>query len=156
MVRPASNLPKISHVLELCLYARNLSASVHFYSKTLRLGEPFLNSERMAGFSLGSTTLLLFQRGKTFDDSVMPNDRGLIPGHGLAPTAESDKVKLKTHFALAVEKNEEIEEWEQEFKEKEVKILGKVEWPKGGKSLYFADPDGHVGELAARGIWPHW
>ncbi|GJN92102.1 hypothetical protein Rhopal_005131-T1 [Rhodotorula paludigena] len=152
----ATQLPKITHVLELCLYARHLPTSVNFYSSTLRLGKPYLDTPRMAGFSLGETTLLLFQRGATMDDSPMPDNRGLIPGHGLPGGSEADKIKLKTHFALAVEKAEDLEAWEREFAEKSVRVLGKVEWPKGGKSLYFEDPDGHVGELASRGIWPHY
>ncbi|BGP36347.1 hypothetical protein JCM10450v2_000246 [Rhodotorula kratochvilovae] len=147
----ASQLPKITHVLELCLYARHLPTSVAFYSQTLRLGTPYLDTPRMAGFSLGSTTVLLFQRGATADDSVMPHGRGLIPGHGPA----GDET-MKTHFALAVERADEVEQWEKEFREGGVEVLGKVEWPKGGRSVYFADPDGHVGEIASRGIWPHY
>lgn len=46
--------------------------------------------------------------------------------------------------------------WEKELRGKGVRILGKVEWPKGGKSVYFADPDEHVGEIASRGIWPNY
>ena len=27
-------------------------------------------------------------------------------------------------------------------------------WPRGGRSLYFRDPDHHLIELASPGIWP--
>ncbi|GAA6057917.1 hypothetical protein JCM3770_002205 [Rhodotorula araucariae] len=158
-----SQLPKITHVLELCLYARHLPTSVAFYSQTLRLGTPFLDTPRMAGFSLGATTLLVFQRGATSADSPMPDGRGVIPGHG--PAADSDvpdgdaamaSLKLRTHFALAVDRAADVDAWEGEFRTAGVTVLGTVAWPRGGKSVYFADPDGHVGEIASRGIWPHY
>lgn len=72
-------------------------------------------------------------------------------------SSEDDKINLKTHFALSVEKREDVDLWEKELRAKGVEIMGKVDdWPGGGKSVYFADPDGNVGELASRGIWPHY
>ncbi|GAA6036013.1 hypothetical protein JCM8097_005215 [Rhodosporidiobolus ruineniae] len=161
----ASQLPKITHVLELCLYAKHLPTSVSFYRDTLRLGAPVLSTDRMAVFPLSnSTTLLLFQRGLTREDqsagavdglgSNEPGD-GVIPGHGL-PDGDVDATELKQHFALAVEKVEDVEKWEEELKGQGVPILGRAKWPKGGRSVYFGDPDGHVGELVSRGIWPHY
>lgn len=143
--------------------AQHLPRSVDFYRSTLRLGDPFLSNDRMAGFSLGNgTTLLLFQRGATTKDLPMrapeqPSPVGtpaIIPWHGLGP--EHDGVKLKTHFALAVDKPEDVDVWEKELSDKKVPLLGKVQWPGGGRSVYFADPDDHVGELASHGIWPHY
>ncbi|KAI5478242.1 hypothetical protein MNV49_005307 [Pseudohyphozyma bogoriensis] len=155
----SSSLPKITQVLELCLYANHLPTSLAFYSNTLALGKPFLSTPRMCGFALGSTTLLLFQRGRTSDDSPYPTPASerepfVIPGHGVAPS--QGDVKLKTHFALAVEKKEEVEVWEEELRKKDVRVLGRVQWPKGGRSVYFEDPDGHVGEIVSRGIWPNY
>lgn len=51
---------------------------------------------------------------------------------------------------MAVEKPEDVDQWEQELRSKGVEILGKVDWPRGGKSVYFADPDEMVGEIASR------
>jgi catechol 2,3-dioxygenase-like lactoylglutathione lyase family enzyme len=176
-----SKLPKITQVLELCLCkperrtltskqqeltsdsilvysadARSLPKSIEFYSKVLDLGNPSFSSDRLAVFPLAQTTLIIFQRGSTHKDSTLPNELGTIPGHGLLPPPENDKVDLKTHFALAVEKKEEVDLWEERFREEKIDVLGKVEWPGGGKSVYFRDPDGHVGEIASRGIWPHY
>lgn len=107
----------------------------------------------MAGFSLGHTTLLLFQRGLTSADSALPSSRGLIPGHGPPGV---DAPQLRTHFALAVDGAEDVEAWERELSARGVEVMGRAEWPAGGRSVYFADPDGHVGEIASRGIWPHY
>lgn len=66
------------------------------------------------------------------------------------------EVSLKLHYALAVEKRDDVFAWEAYFREKSVHIHSTMEWDRGGRSVYFYDPDGHVGEIVSRGIWPHW
>lgn len=127
-------------------------------------------SPRGIGFQLGSTHLLIFALGETGKDIVPDASRPdiKIPLHG--PTegvigvmrdgtgkkADGGEEKLRQHYCLAAETVEAVREWEGYFVEKEVKILGRMEWPRGGYSVYFADPDGHVGEIASRGIWPNY
>jgi catechol 2,3-dioxygenase-like lactoylglutathione lyase family enzyme len=36
-----------------------------------------------------------------------------------------------------------------------VAIEGRVDWPRGAKSIYFRDPDGHLLELGTPGLWPN-
>ncbi|KAM0793684.1 hypothetical protein ACM66B_001112 [Microbotryomycetes sp. NB124-2] len=159
-----TRLPAITHVLELCLYARHLPTSVQFYRDTLQLGQPHLDTPRMAGFSLGNTQLLIFQQGQTTTDLHMSkSDPSLvIPKHGLQQSEPSDQTssstvpKLHTHFCLAVDKPSDVDEWERELRDKNVTILGRANWPPGGKSVYFSDPDEHVGEIASKGIWPNY
>lgn len=124
----------------------------------------------MSGFAFSQTTLLLFQLGATASDSPMPDNRGIIPGHGpsiavldlLVPksnqttTSEQPPSSLHQHFCLAVRSSEDVRAWEKWFEDKEVKILGQVDWERGGRSVYFADLDGNVGEVASRGIWAHY
>ncbi|OCT44837.1 lactoylglutathione lyase-like lyase [Cladophialophora carrionii] len=130
----------------------------------------------MSGFALSQTTLLLFQLGATALDSQMPDDRGTIPGHGPSqdilnlllsgsdaggsshPRANRVDIpgRLNQHFCLAVAAPEDVQVWETWLEAKDVQILGKVNWPRGGKSVYFADLDGNVGEIASRGIWEHY
>ena len=31
-----------------------------------------------------------------------------------------------------------------------------MKWPRGGESLYFRDPDGHLVELATPGLWANY
>jgi catechol 2,3-dioxygenase-like lactoylglutathione lyase family enzyme len=153
----------LTHVLETCLYVKSKPASDTFYQEILGL-KPYLSSKRSTIYPLGKTTLLLFQLGLSSED-IHPRNRPehTIPGHG--PSQEIVDVmtgedragpKLKQHFCLAVNSKEEVEKWEQYLKEKEVEILGVMEWEKGGRSVYFADPDGHVGEIGSRGIWSHY
>ena len=150
--------PPPTHVLETCLYVKDIAASVSFYSDTLGL-TPFLDVPRMAGFALGNTTLLLFQLGLTAADSH-PTEKHCIPGHGpseaVVDVFKDGKAALKQHYCLAVKSKEEVGEWEKYFEAEGVQVLGTMDWEKGGRSVYFADPDGHVGEIGSRGIWGHY
>lgn len=134
----------------------------------------------MSGFAFSHTTLLLFQLGATTADTPLPDGRGTIPGHGptqdildlLTPkalSADNDKREpsststptptsssLNNHFCFAVRSADDVRAWEEWFADKEVKVLGKVDWPRGGRSVYFADLDGNVGEVGSRGIWEHY
>lgn len=146
--------------------------AVNFYKYTLNLRST-VETDRISVFPLASTTLILFQLGLTEEDSH-PKDRPelTVPGHG--PTKgivdgiinksssqpdvkeRNDGMLLRQHYCLAVSTRKDVEDWEKHFKEHGVKVNGVMEWPKGGRSVYFADPDGHVGEIASRGIWPHY
>jgi catechol 2,3-dioxygenase-like lactoylglutathione lyase family enzyme len=185
--------PLLTHILETCIYVRDVQASVKFYQETLGIA-PFIESvtlrlqrsshrrfilkdkvntpqPRVTGFSLGPTTLLLFELGKTGMDVHTPT--GTIPLHG--PTARvlaslqhssanrdgnndggEEPQSLKQHFCLAVQDPEEVEQWEEHLRCKGVKVLSAMGWERGGRSVYFEDLDGHVVEIASRGVWPHY
>lgn len=158
--------PPITHILETCLMVNDIKASTEFYKTTFNIA-PFMDTPRMSGFALGQTTLLLFQLGATAADSPMPDDRGTIPGHGPSQdildllkqqpsSAEKPRSGLHQHFCLAVKSPDDVTAWEKWFEDKNIKITGKVNCPRGGKSVYFADPDGNVGEVGSRGIWEHY
>jgi catechol 2,3-dioxygenase-like lactoylglutathione lyase family enzyme len=153
-----------SHILETCLYVRDMTQSTTFYNDVLGL-EPQMKSPRLTMFPLGNTTLILFQLGMTESDSVSEN--GVVPGHGPDERTvsaltrknsdrDSEIGKLHTHYCLAVSSPKEVETWEEYLKSKEVKLRGVMNWQKGGRSVYFEDPDGHIGEIGSRGIWEHW
>ena len=86
--------------------------------------------------------LLLFPRGKTLETVVMPG--GTIPPHdGHGPL----------HLAFAIAR-ESLAAWEARLAAHAVPIEGRTDWPRGGTSVYFRDPDGHLLELATPGLWP--
>ncbi|KAK4613940.1 hypothetical protein CLAFUW4_09017 [Fulvia fulva] len=152
---------KISHMLETCIYCKDIKDSCDFYTHTLGL-TPLLSNERMACYPLGNTTLLLFALGETYDD-VAPDPSkpyNIVPKHGpssdIVDSLVQDRKQLRQHYCLAVETREDAERWEEYLRENKVKITGRNEWEKGGYSVYFDDPDGNVGEIASRGIWPHY
>lgn len=120
----------------------------------------------MAVFALGNGALLLFELGTTTERKTLTGpSHGSLPSHGptqkLFSLLQDDKdensgTSLRQHFCLAVQNPSEVDEWEAWLKVNDVEITGKVNWARGGKSVYFSDPNGHVGEIGSRGIWPHY
>jgi catechol 2,3-dioxygenase-like lactoylglutathione lyase family enzyme len=56
------------------------------------------------------------------------------------------------HFAFAISKND-FTAWEERLTAQGIPIESEVNWPAGGRSIYFRDPDNHLVELATPGIW---
>ena len=48
---------------------------------------------------------------------------------------------------------ESLDAWRQHLETQKVAIEMEVEWPAGGKSIYFRDPAGNSVELVTPGIW---
>lgn len=112
----------------------------------------------MTAFNLGSTTLLLFKIGATHQDITIDSKKahGIIPGHGPKEALVQGGNDLKQHFCFAVKSPQDVDEWYTHFEKLGVRILARMDWELGGKSVYFEDPDGHVGEVGSRGIWKHY
>lgn len=134
-------MPKLNSVLETALYVDDLARSKAFYREDLEL-PLLLENQRMCALDVGgSSVLLLFQRGASARDMATPG--GTIPGHdGHGPL----------HIAFAISP-EELIAWEARLRERQIPIISKVTWSRGGASVYFHDPDGHVLELATPGLW---
>jgi catechol 2,3-dioxygenase-like lactoylglutathione lyase family enzyme len=137
-------VPDISGLLETALYVEDMERSVAFFRDIIGL-RPMLETERLTAFQAGAAgVLLIFKRGASIED--MPGLRGTVPGHdGSGPL----------HMALAISE-ESYEPWRGHLQARDVAITSEVQWPRGGRSLYFEDPDGHVLELATPGLWPNY
>ncbi len=134
----------ITGLLETSLYVDDMARAVSFYEQVLGL-RPMLHGERLTAFDARRQgVLLLFKRGASVEDAHHPG--GVIPGHdGAGPL----------HMALAIPA-ESYEAWHAHLSQMGVKLRGEMRWPKGGRSLYFEDPDGNVLELATPGLWPNY
>jgi catechol 2,3-dioxygenase-like lactoylglutathione lyase family enzyme len=134
-------LPRIRRVLETAVYCDALGATVAFYRRLLD-SEPLLESERLVALDAGEgTVLLLFQRGRS--RQALPTPGGLVPGHhGEGPA----------HLAFAIDAAE-ADAWSARLRELGVEVESEVTWERGGRSLYFRDPDGRSVELATPGVW---
>jgi catechol 2,3-dioxygenase-like lactoylglutathione lyase family enzyme len=133
--------PQINGIAESCLYSGDLPRSIRFYQEKvgLRLLE---SNERIGVFSVtDKQVLLIFQSGGAYESVFTPG--GEIPPH---------EATGQLHVAFAISKSD-FAEWEHELIARGVAIESKVNWPRGGKSLYFRDPDNHLLELATPGIW---
>lgn len=137
-------MPKISGLLESSLYVAEMDRSVDFFERVLEL-KPMLRGERLTAFDAGSSgVLLIFVRGGSIAD--MPSPIGVIPGHdGSGPL----------HMAFAISANA-YDDWCRHLAWHDVAIYSEVRWPRGGRSLYFHDPDGHLLELATPGLWANY
>jgi catechol 2,3-dioxygenase-like lactoylglutathione lyase family enzyme len=69
--------------------------------------------------------------------------RGEIPPHdGNGPL----------HICFAIDA-EELPAWEEKLQDSGISIEGRMQWVRGGESIYFRDPDGHLLELMTPGNW---
>ena len=136
--------PPIRGVLETAIYSDDLARAKAFYREILGL-ECLLDSPRMLTFIVApAQVFLVFRRGEARAD--LPTPGGLVPGH------HSDG---PAHFAFAIE-TEALPAWRAHLQAAGVAITSEVTWDKGGRSLYFNDPDGNVAELATPGLWPNY
>ena len=137
-------MPRIDGLLETSLYVEDLARSVTFFREVMGL-EPMLETERLTAFDAGRQgVLLIFKRGGSLED--MPSAAGTVPGHdGSGPL----------HMAFAISE-EEYTGWREHLVGLGVTMRGEMHWPRGGRSLYFEDPDGHVLEVATPGLWRNY
>ena len=133
--------PRINGIVETCLYSRDLPRSVRFYRD--ELGLRLLESgEKFCVFGVaGKQVLLLFRSGGTLEPVHTPG--GVIPPHDASG---------RLHIAFAVSE-EDFGAWEKLLVARGISIESEVNWPTGGQSLYFRDPDDHLVELATPGLW---
>ncbi|HEX2556547.1 MAG TPA: VOC family protein [Microvirga sp.] len=134
--------PKLGGVVETALYVDDLARARAFYETVLGLRPHFADARLCAFDAGGRSVLLLFLRGSTLETVTMPG--GTIPPHdGSGPI----------HVGLAVAA-EDLPSWEAHLAAHGVAIEGRATWRRGGTSLYFRDPDGHLLELLTPGLWP--
>lgn len=127
---------KLRRVLETCLYAADLQAAERFYADVLGLERMSREPGRHVFFRIGSQVFLVFDPAKT-------SEGGTLPAHGADGAG---------HVAFAV-RDAEIPAWRAHLESHGVAIEREVEWPRGGRSLYFRDPAGNSIELTTPAIW---
>ena len=134
-------MPKLDRVIETAIYVDDLDRAAAFYEQVMDLAVMVCDARFRAYDIGGESVFLVFKRGATLDTVHLPG--GTIPPHdGHGPL----------HLAFGVTANE-LPAWEQRLSEKNVPIEARTDWPRGGKSIYFRDPDNHLLELVTRGVW---
>jgi catechol 2,3-dioxygenase-like lactoylglutathione lyase family enzyme len=134
-------VPALGRILETALYVDDLDRAGKFYETVLDL-RPLTADERLRAYDVGQkSVLLIFRRGGTLETVHLPG--GTIPPHdGAGPI----------HLAFAIDEAD-LRRWEARLGDNAIAIEGRTDWPRGGRSIYFRDPDGHLLELATPGIW---
>ncbi len=134
-------MPILKGVLETSLYVDDMARARAFYEDLL--GLPLLHVDRrLCAYDVGGRgVLLLFRRGESNQVITLPG--GTIPPHdGAGPY----------HIAFSIDA-EALPDWEARLGAFGIAIEARTRWPRGGTSLYFRDPDGHLLELATPGLW---
>ena len=128
---------KIQAVVETAIYVDDLRAAETFYRTVL--GLPVIGTEpgRRVFFQVGEASVLL----AFLAEATLRGDQ--LPPHGATGPG---------HFALGIEA-EAFDAWRTLLQGHGVTIEKEVEWPRGGRSLYFRDPTGNSVELVTPGVW---
>ncbi|MGH9555612.1 MAG: VOC family protein [Terriglobales bacterium] len=125
--------PRIAGILETCLYVEDLARASRFYEEVLGLErmDVFEPQRLIPMIAPGPNLLLLFKRGASPDHNATGQQ----------------------HLAFSIAADD-LDAWEHRLAAHGIAIEEKKRWERGGTSLYFRDPDGHLLELATPGVWP--
>jgi catechol 2,3-dioxygenase-like lactoylglutathione lyase family enzyme len=127
--------PPLNGLLEIAIYVDDIARSVEFYQRVLGFGTVY-EGDRLWALSVpGPQVLLICQRTASANLPV------------IAHHAEG-----RQHFAFAVTRAD-LDVWLGRLETLGVPIEHTRDWPRGGRSVYFRDPDGHLVELATPGVW---
>jgi catechol 2,3-dioxygenase-like lactoylglutathione lyase family enzyme len=132
---------KINGVVETAIHVEDVARSQQFYQRLFGLRK-LAGDDRFCSLEVpGNAVFLLFKKGGT--PEPIPTPGGMIPPHdGFG----------HMHFAFKISAGE-LAACERELAEAGVAIESRVQWPRGGVSLYFRDPDEHLVELITPGCW---
>jgi catechol 2,3-dioxygenase-like lactoylglutathione lyase family enzyme len=135
-------MPSLLGVLETVLYVDAFERACPFYEQVLGLNSIY-RDQRLCAYDVATRgVLLLFLRGHSLETVKLPG--GAIPPHdGSGPV----------HIAFSIAADA-LPGWEAQLAGAGVAIEGRTKWPRGGISICFRDPDGHLLELATPGLWP--
>ena len=134
-------MPNVGRVLETSLYVEPLDRAIDFYQRIFGFTK-LEGDDRFCALSVSDQqVLLLFRKRATTEPVAIPG--GVIPPH------DGDG---HLHLAFTIAKEEE-EHWTRHLQVNRLSIESRVRWPRGGSSIYFRDPDGHLLELITPGCW---
>jgi catechol 2,3-dioxygenase-like lactoylglutathione lyase family enzyme len=130
-----------AQILETALYADDLDAAERFYADVLGLEKITRAGNRHVFFKCGPGVLLIFNPAET----IIPYKVGQlpVPPHGAHGPG---------HLCFKAEAAE-LDDWRDRLMAAGVAIESDMEWPQGGRSIYFRDPAGNSLEFTEARIW---
>ncbi len=132
-------MPQVTGVLETSLYVDDLVRATRFYESLF--GFPVMvHDTRLRALQVcDGQVLLLFLRGASLSPDQFPTH----DGHG------------PLHLAFSIPAAD-FSAWETRLMQNGIAIEETKQWDRGGRSLYFRDPDNHLLELVTPGCWPNY
>jgi catechol 2,3-dioxygenase-like lactoylglutathione lyase family enzyme len=135
---------RINGVVETAIHVADVARSADFYERLFELRR-ISGDDRFCAFAVpGNAVFLLFKKDGTLQPVAVPG--GMIPPHDGSG---------RMHFAFKIGA-ETLEAWRRWLAENGIAIESTVQWPLGGTSLYFRDPDEHLVELITPGCWENY
>lgn len=123
-------IPPLNALLESALYVDDPHRSVAFYNRIFGC-ECIADFGRLCAMAVpGGAVLLLFRKG------------------GMPDTDGEGRLHLAFSIPAAA-----LSQWESWLGENDIPIEKRQTWDRGGQSLYFRDPDGHLVEVVTPGVW---
>jgi catechol 2,3-dioxygenase-like lactoylglutathione lyase family enzyme len=123
-------VPPLGGLLESALYVDDPKRSLAFYNRIFGF-ECIADFDRLCAMAVpGGAVLLLFRKRGT-------------------PDTDGDG---QLHVAFSIPASA-LAQWESWLAENRIEIEKRQKWDRGGDSLYFRDPDGHLVEVATPGVW---
>jgi catechol 2,3-dioxygenase-like lactoylglutathione lyase family enzyme len=137
-VSMSSDTPALGGILETALYVRDMARSREFYAGVFGFQAVGIG-ERLSAMAIrpGQILLLCLQRASS----------------GLGSTAHDGEGQLHLAFSIPAT---ELDAWERRLTDRRIEIVERRSWDRGGTSLFFRDPDGHLLELATPGVWANY
>ena len=130
-------MPPLTGVLETVLYVEDLAGAEGFYVGVLGFRKLSGEPGRSLFLRAGGSVLLLFRAEATERPGPLPPHGARGPGH--------------VCFQVP---GDAYEAWKACLPSRGVPVLQEQDWPAGGRSFYFHDPDGNLLEIADRDLWP--
>jgi catechol 2,3-dioxygenase-like lactoylglutathione lyase family enzyme len=130
--------PQLDGLLETALYVDDVSRSVAFYTRVFGF-EVIDGDERLTALAVGPGQLVLL---------CAKNASAKLPR-----TAHHGDGRLHVAFAVP---SAALASWEARLMDLGIGIVERRQWPRGGESIYFRDPDEHLLELATPGVWSNY
>lgn len=129
-------LDYITQIKETCFYVTDVAVAKEFYQHQLGLELVTFKPDAFVFLRAGSSMLLCFHETYAKEQTDVP------PHHG----------KGNFHFAFEVpaDRYNEAKAYVQGMG---LEIEQEIEWPSGGKSFYFRDPENNSLEVVQPGIW---
>lgn len=129
-----TDAPALTGTIEVAIYVDDVPRAVTFYEKVLGLSVLEADT-RLTAMAAGRQILLVCLRGASVK---------------LPKTAHDAQGSQHVAFSVA---GVDLPAWVAHLQANGVEIVETRAWARGGRSLYFRDPDGHLLELASPGVW---